>query len=327
MTTLGIPAILEMALLSTAGRVLYSDLGKAAMSRISSFRDSMLNMRLGDNVSLALDSSRTVIASRVSNRAILIALTDKKLGIVLAKMGSVTDKFGRFLDELIALEESKAETGYPSKEVPGTTTPSPPLPAPVVEEVHPPTPPSRQYLKVPEGVAETPATVTKETEKTQEKPGTEEIEVAGPEVSLSPWAILEAASKPKIEEIMLDAEMIMLLRLVDGWKSVEVLAKESNVKLEHALKKLGLLTQEGVLKLKYDEPVYDAKPKVVGKLDAETPLMAFGVSLGKIRSLKDVLKQIDGKKTVLAIARELEINPEKLRVLLENLERRKIIEL
>lgn len=41
----------------------------------------------------------------------------------------------------------------------------------------------------------------------------------------------------------------------------------------------------------------------------------------------DVLKQIDGKKNVLTLASELDIDPEKLRDILKILEKRKMIKL
>nr|MDO8133609.1 hypothetical protein [Candidatus Njordarchaeum guaymaensis] len=143
LTTLGIPAVLEMALVSTAGKTLYSDMSKPAMSKISPFYDSLLIMGQGDNLSLAVDSTKTIVASRVSARTILIALTDKKVGIVLTKMGSVADKFGRLLDELIALEESKGGAmPIPIKQAAPEEVPSPPALTPVAE-VQPPPPLSR----------------------------------------------------------------------------------------------------------------------------------------------------------------------------------------
>nr|MDO8099410.1 hypothetical protein [Candidatus Njordarchaeota archaeon] len=142
-TTLGIPAVLEIALVSTTGKALYSDLSKPAMSKISPFYESLLMMARGDNLSLALDSTRTIVASRVSARTILIALTDKRVGIVLTKMGSVADKFGRLLDELMALEESKGGASpVPAEQVAPEEVSNPLAPAPVPEEVQPPPPPS-----------------------------------------------------------------------------------------------------------------------------------------------------------------------------------------
>jgi hypothetical protein len=135
LTTLGIPTVLEMAVVSTTGKVLYTDLSKAAMGKISPFYDSLLMMGVGDNLSLALDPSKTIVASRVSHRAILIVITDKKIGIVLTKMNAVMDKFGRLLDELIVLEESKPSGERPPEEAPVEAEPSPsPPPVSAVEE-------------------------------------------------------------------------------------------------------------------------------------------------------------------------------------------------
>lgn len=124
-----------MALISNTGKVLYSDLSRPAMSRISPFYDSMLIMGLGDNLSLALDNVKTIIASRISNRAILIALTDKKVGIVLTKMSGVADKFGRLLDELITMDESRSGPDQSSRNPTVETVSSYNESSSVVEEV------------------------------------------------------------------------------------------------------------------------------------------------------------------------------------------------
>ena len=101
------PTVLEMAVVSSSGRVLYSDLSKLALTKISPFYDSLQLMGVGDDLSLALDDTRTIVASRVSSKAILIVITDKKVGIILTKMGGVGDKFGGLLDEIVVSEESK----------------------------------------------------------------------------------------------------------------------------------------------------------------------------------------------------------------------------
>nr|MDO8135841.1 hypothetical protein [Candidatus Njordarchaeum guaymaensis] len=147
--TLGLPTVLEMAIVSTSGRVLYSDLSKAVMERISPLYNNMLLMGQRDNMSLALDTTKTIIVSRVSNKAILITLTDKKMGIVLTKMEGVANKFGRLLDEFIASEEAKLQASTPISEA-VVETPIVPPPEPAVQEVQPP----------PAVVPETPETVT-----------------------------------------------------------------------------------------------------------------------------------------------------------------------
>jgi hypothetical protein len=353
LSTLGMPSVLEMALVSTKGIVLYSDLSKAVMGRISPFYESMTQMTIGDNLSLALDSTKTIVASRISNGAVLITVTDKKVGIVLTKMGGVADKFGRLLDELIATEESKNRALSTFREAAARTAPSPPPPEPVIEEAPQPEPvieeapqpepvieeapppapvmkeapavPFREPRAAPRRTVEKPVAIAKEVREAEESEAVN-VEVAGMYVSLGSSTILEAVPKPKVEGITLDGDMIKLLRSVDGIKSVDVLAKQANVKLDRALKKLGLLTQEGILKLKYDDPVYNATPKVSAKLDSELQSMAFSKS--DLPGLTpDVLKQIDGKKNVLTLAKELDIEPEKLRDILRILEKRKMIKL
>jgi hypothetical protein len=126
-TTLGMPDILEMAILSTSGKVLYSDLSKSVMTKISPFYDNLLILSPGDNMSLNVDATKTIIVSRISNLTIMIALTDKKLGIVLTKMRSVADKFGKLLDELVPLQEEKIQevfTGIEAEEKPTLREPT-----------------------------------------------------------------------------------------------------------------------------------------------------------------------------------------------------------
>jgi hypothetical protein len=170
LSTLGMPTVLEMAIVSSSGRELYSDLSKLAVNKISPFRDSLQLMAPGDDLSLALDDIRTIVASRVSNKAILIAITDKKVGIILTKMEGVRDKFGRLLDEIIVAEETKAggvptlpEMEVKTKPTYPPPTARPPLPETEKIEVRTPaptpaprseveTPTLHQDLKVPERV-------------------------------------------------------------------------------------------------------------------------------------------------------------------------------
>jgi hypothetical protein len=168
-----------------------------------------------------------------------------------------------------------------------------------------------------------------QTELAQEKtrPASSAKASAGSVSSISPSAVLDVTSSQQSQGIVLDADMIRLLRIVDGRKIARELANEASLDLDEALSKLNFLIQKEILKLKYDEPIYQARPRLNDKADGmEVGTMALGSSFGKIRSLKDLLKQMDGKKTVLTLARELEIDPEKLKVMVENLERRKIIQ-
>jgi hypothetical protein len=158
--TLGIPDILEMALLSSTGKVLYTDLSKATMSRISPFYNNILILGQGDNMSVTLDPVKTIVTSRISNKAFLIALTDKKVGIVITKMGAITDKYGRLIDEVIALEESKTAVAAAAHEAPPqVATPSSP-PEPPAETAQPaPQPEPEEALEAPAPPPQPPAAV------------------------------------------------------------------------------------------------------------------------------------------------------------------------
>jgi hypothetical protein len=134
--TLGVPDILEMALLSSSGKALYTELSRVSMNRISPFYNNVLLMGRGDNLTLTLDPVKTIVASKVSNKAVLITVTDKKVGIVLTKMGAVAEKYGSLIDEVIALEESKTQAAAVAPEVPTDIAPRPPEPP--VESAQPP---------------------------------------------------------------------------------------------------------------------------------------------------------------------------------------------
>jgi hypothetical protein len=145
--TLGVPDILEMALLSSSGKVLYTDLSRASMSRVSPFYNNVLMMGRGDNLTLTLDPVKSIVASKVSNKAVLITMTDKKVGIVLTKMGSLGEKYGEIIDEVIAHEESKTLPPAATPEAPKETPPPPerpietPPPLETPTEAAPPPPP------------------------------------------------------------------------------------------------------------------------------------------------------------------------------------------
>ncbi|RLE75734.1 MAG: hypothetical protein DRZ80_02260 [Thermoprotei archaeon] len=187
-------------------------------------------------------------------------------------------------------------------------------------------------LKIPktEKVRVKTAMEKRQVEKTILEPSSRpsrEAKVEVFEVSLSPWTVLEPPTSTQISTVTMDRDMIMLLRLVDGWKTVEDLSKEAGIPLDIAIQKLSYLLSKGVVKSKYDEPIYQKKPKLLGKVKVEAVFMSFGAALGKARSLDDILKLVDGKRTILEIARELNARPEVLKRLFENLERRKILEL
>jgi hypothetical protein len=141
-STLGVPDILEMALVSSTGKVVYSDLGKSALAKVSPFYNSMLIMTLGDTMSLTVDPTKTMMISRVSNSTILVALTNKKIGIVLTKLKGVGEKFGRLLDEIVPQQEPATSASFASIQAeakpsqPAAPTPAPDVAAPRPMEQH-----------------------------------------------------------------------------------------------------------------------------------------------------------------------------------------------
>jgi hypothetical protein len=236
LTTLGIPTVLEMAVVSTTGKVLYTDLSKTAMGKISPFYDSLLMMGLGDNLSLALDTSKTIVASRVSNKAILIVITDKKIGIVLTKMNAVMDKFGRLLDELIILEESKPSGERPAEEAraEAEVIPSPP-PASVVEEeeAEPPAPQPQQSVKIP---AVTPAPAAVSAPVTEKRRSTERVIVP----NLTDVKLLEKCPEKDRR----------FLELFDGTLSLNDIAKRLGVPFFDALQIANKYKNQGKVDMK-----------------------------------------------------------------------------
>jgi hypothetical protein len=234
LTTLGIPTVLEMAIVSTTGRVLYTDLSKTAMGKISPFYDSLLMMGLGDNLSLALDASKTIVASRVSNKAILIVITDKKIGIVLTKMSSVTDKFGRLLDELILLEESKPSSEPPSKEAQVEAEPSPPPPSASVEEE--PEPPEASLQLVADTSVAAPAIVASPAPISAKRKATERVIVP----SLTDIKLLEKCPEKDRR----------YLELFDGTLSLNDIAKRLGVPFFDALQVANKYKNQGKVDMK-----------------------------------------------------------------------------
>jgi len=167
--------------------------------------------------------------------------------------------------------------------------------------------------------------ITKKTVEHVEAPVKAEI----PKVSLNTWTVVELTPSIETTAVTMDKDMIRLLRSIDGWKTIEELSRETGIPLEETINKLNYLVSKGVLKSKYDDPAYQRKPKILEGRKIESTFMAFGthVGLGKVRRLDDVLKLVDGKRTILDIARELGARPEAIKTLFQNLERRRIVEL
>jgi hypothetical protein len=178
-TTLGVPDIIEMAIVSTSGKMIYSNLGKAVTARVSPFYKNMLLMSLGDNISLNVDSMRTILVSRVSDLSILVVLTDKKVGIVLTKMKSVAQKFGKLLDEIVPQQASSIQETFVS-----TQTEAQPR-----ETVTPPSPTPNETINLIAEQLEQPQQVT-----------TAQVAAPAPSIPSSPVPIMVNEAKAIIDE-------------------------------------------------------------------------------------------------------------------------------
>jgi len=288
----GVPTLsrAEIALLTSNGQILYSELG-SELENIAKgeLARSFKYWGIGDYFVKHLGRENLIVGKVSSNLAIAICSMEK-IGLLILAFTTVKKRFGDSFREI----ESKVR--LPEAEE-------------IEEEV--------VEVKPPEEIAvETPI-----------KPKEEEVKVEEIEISLSPWTVLEPFSSIQTSTVTMDKDMITLLRLIDGWKTIEDLSKEANMPLETTLQKLSYLVSRGVVKSKYDDPVYQKRPKLLGKVKIEAAFMSFGAALGKARSLGDILKLVDGERTILDIARELGARPEVLKTLLQNLEKRKILEL
>jgi hypothetical protein len=110
MIVLNMPLVQEMAIYSARKQV-YSDLSPPSLNKISPFTESFMLLGLGDNFSLTLSEGRIIIVSRVSDRAILVVVTDQKIGTVLMKMRQVIDKYGKEFDAALQGQPVVAQEG------------------------------------------------------------------------------------------------------------------------------------------------------------------------------------------------------------------------
>ncbi|WXG44720.1 MAG: hypothetical protein WED04_11930 [Promethearchaeati archaeon SRVP18_Atabeyarchaeia-1] len=144
---LNVPVVQGMAIY--AGRKqAYSDLGSLSLSRIAPFTESFMLLGLGDNFSLALEEGKTIIVSRISERAALIVVTDQRIGTVLTKIREVIEKYGNEVDAVL-----QGQPVPPPKEVLTTSRAAPPpsisLQEKAVPKTTPPAPPKIVTPKTP----------------------------------------------------------------------------------------------------------------------------------------------------------------------------------
>ncbi len=97
-----------LALLTAEGNVLYSDMPSDIETRLNLFIPGFPAMSLGSNITVNIDD-RALIIMRVSEKAVLAVFTDQRVGVVLARMSSLINKFGEEIDKAVetSLNESQ----------------------------------------------------------------------------------------------------------------------------------------------------------------------------------------------------------------------------
>jgi hypothetical protein len=88
----------EMAIYRGPQQV-YSDLSPLSVSKLTPFTESFLLLGVGDNLSLTLDAGKIIVISKISEKTVLIMVTDQRIGTVLVKLREVIEKYGKEIDE------------------------------------------------------------------------------------------------------------------------------------------------------------------------------------------------------------------------------------
>jgi hypothetical protein len=107
----------EMAIYRGSQQV-YSDLSPVSMSKLTPFTESFLLLGIGDNLSLTLEDGKIIVISKISEKTVLIIVTDQRIGTVLIKLKEVIEKYGNEIDEQPVPEPvriPKTEISVPEK--------------------------------------------------------------------------------------------------------------------------------------------------------------------------------------------------------------------
>ncbi|MGQ9721784.1 MAG: hypothetical protein ACUVXA_10740 [Candidatus Jordarchaeum sp.] len=93
-----------LALLTADGGALYSDMAPDIKKRLNMFVPGFPAMSVGSNVTVNIDD-RALIIMRVSEKTVLAVYTDQRVGVVLARMSTLINKFGKELDKVVGTSE------------------------------------------------------------------------------------------------------------------------------------------------------------------------------------------------------------------------------
>jgi len=222
---LSIPMVLEMAIYSGKQQI-YSDLSRLSLSRMTPFAESFMLLGLGDNLSLSLDASKSIVVSRVSERGVLIIVTDQKIGTVLVKLKQIVEKYGERLDELLGGQPVMV----PGEEAKVVQEPRPVI-APKAEEIALPQPPSPPPTRAP-----SPPTVARPT------PPSVAIETFMAPILIKKEALKSSSGDEK-----------KILSLCTGRFSIEEISKKTKLPAKTVIEALYRYSQNGILELREEK--------------------------------------------------------------------------
>lgn len=141
---LNVPMVKEMAIYRGRQQV-YSDLAPLSSSKLAPFTESFMLLGIGDNLSLTLDAGKMIVISKISEKTVLIIVTDQRIGTVLVKLKEVIDKYGKEIEEqpvAPAVKAPKAEVTAPEKAVTTTVPTAKGIPVRIEAAPAPSPPPS-----------------------------------------------------------------------------------------------------------------------------------------------------------------------------------------
>jgi len=93
-----------LALLTSDGVTLYSDMSPELRERLNVFIPGFPALGVGSNITVNI-GERALIIMRVSEKTVLAVFTDQRVGVVLARMSALINKFGEELDRLVETSE------------------------------------------------------------------------------------------------------------------------------------------------------------------------------------------------------------------------------
>jgi hypothetical protein len=225
LVVLNVPIVLEMAIYS-GKQQMYSDLSKLSLSRMTPFAESLMLLGLGDNLSLSLDEKTSIVVSRISERAVLIIVTNQKIGTVLIKLKEVVEKYGNRIDELLG---GKPAT-VPSEEAKPAGEPRP-IVAPKPERVTP----SPQTVRAPTPIP--PVAIP-----TKAPPPSVAIETFMAPILIKKEALKTSSGDEK-----------KILSLCTGRFSIEEISKKTKIPGKIVIEALYKFSQNGTLELREEK--------------------------------------------------------------------------